>query len=204
MDGSSFASPSFSTATATIQARSSASNSGTVYYETEMLALSISGGTLPNGVMLRESPTLASTGKTAITPDPGGYRISSFFDVFTEMSVDGGSTWSPAEGSIHLQVDTAGLGTPEIKFGSNNLPPASSRLLPTVNKKTVSYRSDGGGATVGRANFDVFTCPPSSDPPPGLGDEVTRSAQWTVSMSLDLPVVRSPLRHRVRSQPGLH
>ena len=42
----------------------------------------------------RESPTLASTGKTAISPAPGGgYIIDSFFDVFTELSMDNGNTW---------------------------------------------------------------------------------------------------------------
>src|SRR5262249_24791170 len=60
---------------------------GFTFYDTEMLQLDF---TLPNGMMVRESPTRASTGKTAIAPDPGGgFMIDSFFDVFTELSTDG-------------------------------------------------------------------------------------------------------------------
>lgn len=48
--------------------------------------------------MIRESPTLASTGQTTITDVGGGeFSITSFFDIFTELSVDGGQTWMPAE-----------------------------------------------------------------------------------------------------------
>ena len=51
-------------------------------FNTEMLALNLSGG----GVMLRESPTLASTGVTSITDVGGGnFQIDSFFDIFTEL-----------------------------------------------------------------------------------------------------------------------
>src|SRR5207302_7976541 len=49
-------------------------------YDTEMLQLDISGGTLPPGVMLRESPTLPSKGQTTVRPIAGGYMIGSFFD----------------------------------------------------------------------------------------------------------------------------
>jgi hypothetical protein len=62
-------------------------------FDTEMLSMSLTGG----GVMIRESPTRASTGKTTITPIGGGmYHIDSFFDVFTELSLDGGTTWLPS------------------------------------------------------------------------------------------------------------
>jgi len=36
----------------------------------------------------------ASRGQTRITAAPGGFMVSSFFDVFTELSIEGGSTWS--------------------------------------------------------------------------------------------------------------
>jgi hypothetical protein len=71
-------------------------------YSTEMLSLSLVG--LPSGARIRESPTLASTGGHTITDTaPGGpYKIDSFFDVFTELSLDGGTTWTPATGPVHL------------------------------------------------------------------------------------------------------
>lgn len=66
-------------------------------YDTEMTQLDIAGGTLPPGILIRESPTLQSTGKTKITQVPTGYEIQSYFDIYTEISVDGGSTWFAQE-----------------------------------------------------------------------------------------------------------
>ena len=73
-------------------------------FATEMLALNLSGGTLPVGTMIRESPTLQSTGVTKITDIGGGlYQIDSFFDVFTELSIDGGASWLPStNGAGHV------------------------------------------------------------------------------------------------------
>lgn len=65
----------------------------TRFFDTEMLQLDIMGGPL----LIRESPTRASLGKTAITDLGGGiHQIDSFFDIFTELSVDGGQTWLPS------------------------------------------------------------------------------------------------------------
>jgi hypothetical protein len=66
----------------------------TRFFDTEMLQLDISG--LPGGMLLRESPTIASPGQTTVQDLGGGnFRIDSFFDVFTELSIDGGATWIP-------------------------------------------------------------------------------------------------------------
>ena len=76
-------------------------------YDTEMLALNIAGGTLPGGVMFRESPTKQSLGGTTVRqPSTGGAVIASFFDIFTELSVNGGATWFPAQqaGNVELRV----------------------------------------------------------------------------------------------------
>ena len=73
-------------------------------FDTEMLSLDLSGA-LPGGglLMIRESPTLTSTGHTSITPIGGGlFKIDSFFDVFTELSLDGGNQWIPAQGSVRV------------------------------------------------------------------------------------------------------
>ena len=63
-------------------------------FATEMESMSLSGG----GAMIRESPTLHSLGQTTVQQVPGGYHIDSFFDVFTELSIDGGASWIPADG----------------------------------------------------------------------------------------------------------
>ncbi len=65
-------------------------------FATEMLALDITGNSPFGPFKIRESPTLQSTGQTSITDIGGGlYKIDSFFDVFTELSIDGGNTWMP-------------------------------------------------------------------------------------------------------------
>jgi hypothetical protein len=75
-------------------------------FNTEMVALDLSGATVFGPLMIRESPTLASLGQTTITSIGGGmYHVDSFFDVFTELSVDGGQTWIPQSGNpTHLQL----------------------------------------------------------------------------------------------------
>ena len=52
----------------------------------------------PTDMVIRESPTRASTGGgscTALGGEGGGYMIDSFFDIFTEVSTDGGGAWWP-------------------------------------------------------------------------------------------------------------
>jgi hypothetical protein len=70
-----------------------------------------------NPVMIRESPTKASTGVTSIIDlsgpgPPGPYHIDSFFDVFTELSLDGGQTWIPKAGVRGTPVYLGGVPEP--------------------------------------------------------------------------------------------
>ena len=76
-------------------------------FDTEMLSLNLSGGTLPAGMMLRESPSRASVGHADDTSLGGGqFKIDSFFDVFTELSLDGGVTWVPSNQPSRLLLGT--------------------------------------------------------------------------------------------------
>ena len=60
-------------------------------FDCEIVSLSLSGTAGGHNIQLRESPTLQSLGVTDIWDLGGGlYEIDSFFDVFTELSVDGG------------------------------------------------------------------------------------------------------------------
>ena len=91
--------------------KSSGADASTGTYQTEMLQLDIQGGTLPPGVMIRESPTLQSTGQTTIAHNGAGFHIDSFFDIFTELSTDGGASWIPSSsgpGHVVLTSPTAG------------------------------------------------------------------------------------------------
>lgn len=71
-------------------------------FDTEMLSMSLTAGP----ALIRESPTLPSIGKTTITDIGGGmYHIDSFFDVFTELSIDGGASWMPdVNGPAHVTL----------------------------------------------------------------------------------------------------
>jgi hypothetical protein len=77
-------------------------------YATEMTSMNLTGQIGGNPVMIRESPTLASTGQTSITDISGGngtlFHINSFFDVFTELSVDGGNSWIPSAGFTEVNL----------------------------------------------------------------------------------------------------
>ncbi|MGZ4974607.1 MAG: hypothetical protein ACXWDN_17755, partial [Limisphaerales bacterium] len=107
-------------------------------FQTEMLQMDVSG--LPGGVMIRESPTLASFGvskRNAITAtqqnEAAAMRIGSFFDVFLELSTDGGQTWIPASGPLHLELQSVG---PEQPVVSLNFPPTTGALVGDPNAQT--------------------------------------------------------------------
>src|SRR2546423_817845 len=117
MNGGASFQPFFASANVGVQvsSHSTLDTPSTRFFDTEMLSLDLSGGSLPAGVMVRESPSKASLGRTSIRATSSDYRIDSFFDVFTEVSLDGGATWSPqvtAPGTMGLNP------TP-----SNNVPP---------------------------------------------------------------------------------
>jgi hypothetical protein len=70
-------------------------------FSTEMVQMNMTGP----GFMIRESPTRQSTGQTTITAIGGGrYHIDSFFDVFTDLSIDGGNTWIPSTTSNRMTL----------------------------------------------------------------------------------------------------
>lgn len=74
-------------------------------FQTEMISMSLTANTTMGPLMIRESPLLHSTGQTIITDiGEGLYHIESFFDVFTELSVDGGMTWIPSDGSTRVDL----------------------------------------------------------------------------------------------------
>ena len=79
-------------------------------FDTELVSLNLFGLSPIPDVMFRESPTLRSTGVT-IREDPcpvcaapfTHWIISSYFDIYAEMSFNGGATWSPASDLIHVE-----------------------------------------------------------------------------------------------------
>jgi hypothetical protein len=76
-------------------------------FDTEMIQLTLSGASPLGPLMIRESPTLISPGRNTISDLGGGqFMMDSFFDVFTELSVDGGKAWYPSTGSTRFQLPT--------------------------------------------------------------------------------------------------
>lgn len=68
-------------------------------FSAELLSMSLTGSA---GTLIRESPTRQSLGTVQIS-GTNPYEISSFFDIFTELSLNGGSTWIPATSSTALE-----------------------------------------------------------------------------------------------------
>ena len=87
-----------------ISIHNSSGTGSTSTYDTEMTQLSLTGIGTAQGLQIRESPTLASLGQHTIRPDPRGVRVSSVFDVFLEVSTDGGVNWIPANRSIRMEA----------------------------------------------------------------------------------------------------
>ncbi len=82
-------------------------------FSIEMLSMDLAGGTLPPGMLLRESPTRVSGGRLSMDAAPGGFIIDSFFDVWTELSLDDGQNWIPADSALRMvSVPTPSVLTP--------------------------------------------------------------------------------------------
>lgn len=71
--------------------------------QTEMIALSLQS-TINPLLLVRESPTLQSRGRLNLTSNGSGSggTFTSFFDVFFEISVNGGANWTPQATSLTL------------------------------------------------------------------------------------------------------
>src|SRR5439155_852498 len=83
-------------ANVTVQISHSADANGISFFDTEMLQLDLTAPVGAGVIMIRESPTLVSTGQATLRGLADGYMASSFFDVNTELSTDGFS-WVPAQ-----------------------------------------------------------------------------------------------------------
>ena len=132
-------------AACTVHVTSIGSQGNDQVYQTEMLQLDLSGGTIPAGVMIRESPTKQSTGETRITPTgTGTYQISSFFDIWTDLSTDGGATWLPSSSAGHMELHIDSANPPTILTQPQRTGTQLNFNLPTQPglRYTVQYTGD--------------------------------------------------------------
>ena len=73
-------------------------------WQTEMVSMQLSGDVGGISIEIRESPNLPSPGEIKVTDLPDGtFQIDSFFDVFTEISVDGGA-FQPATNGEPMRI----------------------------------------------------------------------------------------------------
>jgi hypothetical protein len=135
-------------------------NDGSSVYSAQIIQLDISGGGLPMCVQIRESPTLASSGLTRIKPIAGGYQISSFFDIYTEVSTDCGSSWYPTfqPGHVELKVDPQLI--PAMSAASQHLPSPVSQDVST-GSPWQSYASGIMLKNVKHKLFSAWWVPPA-------------------------------------------
>lgn len=74
-------------------------------FDTELLTFELGGSAMPDGVLVRESPSVASMGRTTITNlSDDRYRVDAFYDVWLEISMDAGGTWHRAEGAVRMTL----------------------------------------------------------------------------------------------------
>jgi hypothetical protein len=159
---------------------------GIQHYDTELLSLNFTGGQLPAGVMFRESPTRRSLGQTTIRPvqalpgqappPPSCENISSFIDIWTEVSINGGQTWLPADGPARV---VAIAPPPKSFFPGDLLPPPGGRYVNPFRR----HQDYPGGFSVRNARHRLFL---NSLPPPPLGTSATHSFGSTVDMEISI------------------
>ena len=159
-------------------------------YDTEWLRLDISGGGLPAGLMLRESPVLPSLGVTLSRPlTNGDFTLSSFCNVFTELTLNGGVIWTPAANGPLPLILTGGR--PPNEFPKLLLPPAAGQYLSPPGEVesypqliAVNLAIENLGLRSFTASFPL--------PPPGVTFTNSFSALADLSVSFDGGVTFSP------------
>src|SRR5437867_274730 len=151
-----------------------------------MLALNAQGGDLPNGIMLRESPARRSEGGTAIEPvaADGTRRIHSFFDVWPEVSLDVGQSWSASDSAAHVELDCK---APEVPKPSPNLPPPDGQYVSPADY----HAAYAAGIIIKDVKHNRFT--QSQPPPPPGGSQVHEfDSQVQFQVSMDNGATFSP------------
>ena len=82
----------------------SVTRSGTEY-ATELTGLTFEGADFPNRVQMRERPRRRSVGHTSIRREGSGkFRIEARYEVWLEVSLDGGRSWHLADNAVSMQL----------------------------------------------------------------------------------------------------
>ena len=138
-------------------------------FDTEIVSMSLSGDMNGRDAQLQLSSSPRSVGVVLTTTlSSGEYAIDSFFDVFTELSVDGGQTWSSAlQGAMETRVRQYRAG----RTGTFDAEIVSMSLVGDLEGKPVALRLSRKTPSLGTTEiidlgngqyyidsfFDVFT-----------------------------------------------
>jgi hypothetical protein len=153
--------------------------------ETELLELNLAGLSSQPNFLFRESPTLRSGGKITLedgcpqcdSPFPI-WRMSSFLDIYSEVSTDGGQTWVPGDKPFRVvqqerpivlgdfnengAVDAADYVVWRDRLGPGGLPNEAGISPGTVDRKDYDFWRSRFGSTV----FVPFSSRDSAIPEP--------------------------------------
>lgn len=120
-------------------------------FANEMTQLDISGGNLPPLALIRESPNHASTGMTTIENVGGLYTINSYFDVWTDLSLDSGATWIPCDTSGRMTLVNYPLSIP-----SNSQNEFSVTVFPNPSNAICNFSFSGINSS--KTSLQIFDC----------------------------------------------
>ena len=74
-------------------------------FDTELVTFELGGTDMPANIVVRESADFVSAGITTITAVSGGRnRVESHYDVWLEVSLDGGRTWNRAQNAVRMSL----------------------------------------------------------------------------------------------------
>jgi hypothetical protein len=77
--------------------------------DTELLSMNLSGVSPMGPLMLRESPTLPSHGQVKQRSAGADFPADSFFDVFFDISLDGGQHWQPVQDPVRMEAEITAI-----------------------------------------------------------------------------------------------
>jgi hypothetical protein len=172
--------PATGNATVTVRVTHTQDVSGVSQYSTTMEQLDLTFPTTQGPIMIHQSPTLPSSGQTTIRPAPGGFMISSFFDIFTELSLDGGNTWSPAQQSGHMEMRPEPLQIAPVGEPTPLLPPPNDMYISPATYHALYAQ----GIVIKDVRHKLFTTP-VLPPPLGLGNTERFNSILELQVSLD-------------------
>lgn len=74
-------------------------------FQTELVTFELRGSGMPDNILVREGSELASAGVTTVTAVSGGLnRVESYYDVWLEISLDGGRSWHQAQNAVRMTL----------------------------------------------------------------------------------------------------